>query len=208
MAQTGVPDRLTALFSSWGADDGTVTSAATDVATRYDEPHRRYHNREHIDEVLAVTDRLHAPDAVTLAVWFHDAVYEPANGDNEARSGAHARVILSALGAPAALIDEVERLVHLTAHHAPAPDDAHGCALSDADLSILGAPTERYERYRRDVRAEYAHLDDDAWRAGRRAVIESFLARDRLFHDAGLRAELGGRARDNLERELVALSSP
>ena len=57
--------------------------------------------------------------------------------------------------------EEVVRLVLLTAGHEVEPGDRNGAVLVDADLSILGAPPERYARYAADVRAEYAHVDDD-----------------------------------------------
>jgi predicted metal-dependent HD superfamily phosphohydrolase len=101
----------------------------------------------------------------------------------------------------------VARLVELTAGHEPAADDVTGCALADADLAILGAPADRYERYRADVRAEYEHVPDDAWRTGRADVLRRFLDRPRLFHDDVLHRELDAQARANLNSELRSLGA-
>ena len=206
MAQALVPPRLIALLSSWGADSGAVADAAADLVTRYAEPQRRYHTLEHIDEMLAVTDKLGATEEVTCAVWFHDAYYEPARTDNEDRSAAYARDVLGALGASAAFIREVARLVESTRLHDPEEDDHNGQVLADADLAILGAATDRYSRYVRDVRAEYAHVSDDDWRAERGRILSDFLERPRLFFSEPMRAACDARARVNLRMELVALS--
>ena len=182
---------------------------ADELTARYREPHRRYHTLEHIGEVVAVLARLGGGDAVDLAAWFHDAVYDPraGAGESEQASALLATERLDALGAPRGLVSEVARLVDMTAGHEPTPDDHDGRALADADLAILGAAPARYERYRRDVRAEYAHVPDDAWRHGRADVLARFLTRPRIFHDDVLHAELDARARTNLSDELHSLGA-
>jgi predicted metal-dependent HD superfamily phosphohydrolase len=177
------------------------------VRLRYAEPHRRYHTTEHLDEVLAhvatLSDLATDAGAVELAALFHDAVYDPTDppGSSEAASAELAR---EELGDDPRL-DEVARLVLLTAGHDVEPGDANGAVLVDADLAILGAPTDRYRRYARDVRAEYAHVDAVAWGAGRSAVLERFLARPRLYATDRFHELLDGAARRNLAEELAAL---
>jgi predicted metal-dependent HD superfamily phosphohydrolase len=191
VAQAFVAFELVA--SQWGAPASDVEAAYADLVARHTEPHRRYHTLEHLDEIL---ERVHGTE-VELAAWFHDAVYDPRSSDNEARSAAYADDVLTRLGAPRDVIDEVQRLIALTAGHTVAEGDVDGRRLIDADLAILGAPPERYDRYARDVRAEYGHLDDEVWRAGRRAVLERLLT-----------AAEDERARSNLARELAALAAP
>jgi predicted metal-dependent HD superfamily phosphohydrolase len=178
-----------------------------ELRARYAEPHRRYHTVEHLEEALAVAADLGASPAVELAIWFHDAIYDAAaaHGESEARSAQLAVEELAAIGADAAQVAEVERLVLLTAGHEVAPDDAEGAVLADADLAILGAAPERYARYAADVRAEYAHVPDDAWRAGRSAVLRAFLDRPRLYRTDRLHAALDAAARRNLADELRSL---
>jgi predicted metal-dependent HD superfamily phosphohydrolase len=80
------------------------------------------------------------------------------------------------------------------------------CALFlDMDLSILGAPTAVFARYEADIRREYAMVPEDAYRAGRSAVLERFLARDRLYFSDYFHARLEAPARCNLAASLVAL---
>lgn len=164
-----------------------------------------YHDLLHLTEVLDRLDDLAAAGvevdttSVALAAWFHDAVYDGALDDEE-RSARWAERSL-----PDPLASEVARLVQMTVEHRPADADAAGCALSDADLAILAAPVERYDAYVAGVRADFAHVDDDGFRAGRRAVLEDLVARPSLFRTAQARVLWEERARANLARELAAL---
>ncbi len=132
--------------------------------------------------MLARLDELGCDDdAVLLAAWFHDAIYDGAvdggPGDEE-RSAQWAEQELA--GDPA-LAAEVGRLVRLTAAHRPEPDDPAGQLLCDADLAILAAGPGRYAAYVAGVRAEYAAVPEADFRAGRRAVLEDLLAKEQLF---------------------------
>jgi predicted metal-dependent HD superfamily phosphohydrolase len=167
---------------------------------------------EHLAEVLGWVDELSGladdPVAVELAAWYHDAVHDaraPA-GESERRSAALAVEELNRLGVAPAVVDEVRRLVLLTAGHEAAPDDGNGAVLADADLSILGAEPDRYARYAVDVRAEYAHVPDDAWATGRAAVLAGFAGRRRLYRTDVAHTRLDVAARRNLAWELRTLS--
>ena len=103
------------------------------------------------------------------------------------------------------------RLVQLTAGHTVDAADRSGAVLVDADLWILSAPADRYDRYVADVRAEYAHVPDDAWRTGRGQVLDRFLAAAEAgdLYTAGPpddRAARRARAVENLARERAAPS--
>jgi len=169
----------------------------------YGDPARGYHDRLHLTEVLDRIDELgEVADgtALRLAAWFHDGVYDGLRGDEDR----------SALWAEEALADmphaaEVARLVRLTEHHDPAPDDPAGQVLCDADLAILAAPPERYAAYVAGVRRDYSHIDDADFAVGRSAVLRDLGARDRLFHTAYAREHWEPAARANLAAELAAL---
>jgi predicted metal-dependent HD superfamily phosphohydrolase len=75
----------------------------------------------------------------------------------------------------------------------------------DVDLSILGADPLTYDAFERAIRAEYAHVPDDAFRAGRRAILAGFHTRAPIFHTEALRAALEGAAHANLARAIAVL---
>ena len=174
-----------------------------ELVSRWSEPHRHYHDVRHLAATLEALDLLEDDAAsspvVQLAAWFHDAVYFGVAGVDEQQSADLADRMLGSLPAPD--VDEVVRLILLTASHDPAPADAAGAALCDADLSILGALPGRYDVYVRDVRLDYAHIDDASWAVGRTAVLDSLLALDPLYRTPMGRELWSERAVANLTRE-------
>ena len=185
-----------------------VVAAGRDLLARWAEPHRRYHDRRHLAEVLAALQTLAGgepvPVPVVCAAYAHDAVYAGAP-DDEQRSADLAAEVLSGLGVPAQVVDEVVRLVLLTATHDVDPQDAAGALLSDADLAVLAAPEQRYRDYTRAVREEYSHLDDASFRRGRSAVLRSLLDRPRLYATQEGRRRWDAAARRNLQAEITSL---
>lgn len=178
-----MPDPLLARWVALLGDRPEAVLAGRDLLDRYAEPHRHHHDLRHLQEVLTALDELtdgDVPPAVTCAAWFHDAVYDGRAGDDEQASAELAAAVLAPL-APE-LVDEVVRLVLLTASHRPEPGDRAGALLCDADLSVLGAPSERYAAYVEGVRREHPQLDDAAFRAGRAAVLRNLLDGPVLFH--------------------------
>src|SRR6478752_9265701 len=78
------------------------------LVAAYAHPNRRYHDTQHLTEVLARVHELSAEGvefdrmAVVLAAWFHDGVYD-GEPDAEKRSAAWAAEALDTLVEPAIL---------------------------------------------------------------------------------------------------------
>lgn len=195
------------LSAHWPLSDAHALRDA--LLAAYADPARGYHDTRHLSEVLDRLDELAAHGAaydrttVLLAAWFHDSVYD-GERDAEERSAVWAEDALADV-LPETTVAEVARLVRLTETHRPDEDDAAGGALCDADLAILASGSERYAAYVSAVRREYAHLDDEVFRAGRSLVLQGLADQPRLFHSPYARERWEGAARVNLERELVRL---
>src|SRR6185312_1709518 len=136
------------------------------LAAAYGSPDRHYHTFEHLDEMFQVAGRLMAitddPRSLQLAIWFHDAVYDPRAKDNEARSAELAVTLLGPIGVPLSALDAATRLIQATAHltNPKPPGDRETSILLDADLAILGSPPHRYRRYAADIRKEYCWVPE------------------------------------------------
>lgn len=192
----------------WGGRftfDALLREVTPALRQRYAEPGRHYHDQVHVDALLArlreLRDRFVDAEAAELAIWFHDAIYNPRAGDNEERSAELARRTLASFGAPAARVDAVSRLILATKHDA-VPAEADARLVVDLDLGILAAPPADFDAYERAIRAEYAHVPDDAFRAGRAALLRKFLARDRIFGSDAFDS-FESSARVNLNRSLA-----
>ncbi len=171
------------------------------LLARYAEPHRHYHNQQHIAECLLEFDRekerAAETDAVELAIWFHDAGYDPRATDNEERSAELAVVSLQAADAPEVLVSSVRMLVLATkTHDAVVPVDAP--VMIDLDLSILGRAPQRFREYEAAIRREYAWVAASVFAEKRAELLESFLARPRLFATAWFYDRYEAQARRNL----------
>ncbi|WP_102141410.1 HD domain-containing protein [Mycobacterium hubeiense] len=178
-----------------------------DLLARWSESHRRFHTVAHLHEVLDAIGTL-ADDglqfdreAVELAAWFHDAVYEIGRDDNEERSAELARELLDS----SPMRDEVARLVLATKTHKVADDDVNGAVLSDADLSGLGAEPLRYQACTQAIREEYAQIPDNVFKPARAKVLTALLDGP-LFHTEPGRKRWEEAARRNLADELRDLT--
>jgi len=180
------------------------------LVAAYSEPHRQYHTLQHLRACLAHLDAaaslaLHRAE-VELALWFHDAVYDPRCGDNEERSAEWAWRSILAAGCEEDVAQRVQALVLATKGHA-ANDDPDARLLLDIDLAILAAAPPRFDEYEEQIRAEYAHLPEPQFRFGRATVLSSFLARPRIYLTAAFHDALEHRARENITRSLAALQA-
>jgi predicted metal-dependent HD superfamily phosphohydrolase len=198
------------LQQRWPGALAAAVPLREELLARWAEPHRHYHDVTHLLAVLdaldAVTDPGEAaPLVVTLAAWFHDAVYDGAPGTDEEASALLAETVLAG-HLPASDVAEVARLVRVTTDHRPEPGDRHGALLCDADLAVLGAEPARYDRYVAAVRLDYAHVSDADWRSGRAAVLRQLLALDPLYRTERGRHLWQERAGANLRRELQTLT--
>lgn len=178
------------------------------LVAAYSERHRHYHTLQHLRECLAHLDAAAAlarrPAEVELALWFHDAVYDPRRQDNEEQSAAWARRAVLAAGCSEEVADRVAGLVLATRAHEATSDDPDTQVLLDIDLAILGSAPARFAEYERQIRAEYAHVPEPDFRAGRARLLVGFLARPHLYATAPYRDALEARARANLQQALAA----
>lgn len=142
------------------------------------------------------------PAEVTLAVWFHDAIYDPRRTDNEARSAQLAEETLLAAGVDADAAARVAGLVRLTAHDREGLT-GDGAILCDADLTILGAEPARFDAYDAAIRREYEWVPAAVYRRERARVLARFLERRSLYHTSHFRERFEARARENLRRALA-----
>jgi predicted metal-dependent HD superfamily phosphohydrolase len=195
------------LAANLDCDQEAADGAFDALMARYAEPHRHYHNSAHLQQMFTILDRLEPqrPQAVDLAVWYHDAVYDPRAQDNEEASARLARQELSQLHVPSEIVEETCRLILLTRSHEA--DDPSGRLLLDADLAILGEPEPIYSAYAAAIRQEYAWVPDDRYRQGRADVLRRFLARPYIYHTPLMRVSHEAAARRNLQREIEELAS-
>ena len=200
-------ERLVTLLRRICGRASTCDEAARQLLAMYRDPIRHYHNLDHIRHCLGEFDHFRMlsqdPDAVETAIWFHDAVYDPARADNEARSADLAREVLKECGAPADLGARVAELIMVTLHDRP-PQTGDGRLLADIDLTSLGQDPQRFDRDGRAIRQEYAHVPRDQFDPGRANLLRRFLDRPHVYYTPAIRDRYETQARANLLRALTA----
>lgn len=176
----------------------------------YDEPHRAYHSFAHIAACLRWYDAAVEAgaaarnDLLELAIWFHDAIYDPHRSDNEARSARWWQKLAHKAGVVQGQVAQVADWIMLT-RHVDAPGDPLAALLIDIDLAILGSEAEGFAEFERQVRQEYRWVPGLIYRRKRREVLRSFLARPRVYGTEYFEARLGQQAMLNLTQAVAAL---
>ncbi len=204
------------LLVAWQRHVSADTALLDRLVARHRERHRRYHGVAHLVSVLRDALELagdeHPDDtgAVIAAAFYHDAIYEPTAPANERASARLATRDLTALHWAGARVARVAAMIEATGTYLDdaAPDslDVDTAVLLDADLAILAAEPAAYEQYVQAVRAEYRHLDDDEWRAGRTRVVQTLAGRAPLYRTGSAQRRWEHHARANLAAELATLT--
>ena len=200
----------TKLCADLGIEAAYGAQLWTHLVEAYDEPQRHYHTLDHIAAVVGDARRLRdhftRPDAVALALYFHDIVYDPLRRDNETRSADKLETWLGRR-IDGETLAFCRQAIEATASHAP-HGDADIDLLLDIDMAILGAPWEAYLRYAEGVAREYLPVYGfDAYVAGRvRLFLEPTLKRGSLFLTEPFTA-LEDQARANMAAELAQWTS-
>ena len=182
-----------------GAGAGAVFD---ELDTLYREPHRRYHTGAHIEHCLSQFDLasggMHEPDAVEMALWFHDAIYDIPTQDNERRS---AELFAARAGGRGSeqFRSTVHRLIMATAHCEP-PGTLDEAFIVDIDLSSFGLPWEAFLRDSRAVREEFSRVTDAEFYPRQKKFLESLAARPAFCFTEFFRDLHETRARRNIER--------
>lgn len=199
----GVAGRSTRETEAW-------QNLGDNLIARWNEPHRRYHDEQHLEDVLLSLNHLEtqgekiSADTV-LAAWFHDAIYQGTVTD-EADSADFAVAALSEFALAPARVQEIGELVLATMPsraQSEAPEaQAH---LLDADLAIFGASEARYGRYTAAVRDEYAHVPEPQFRSGRAQILRGYLDLPTIYRTGAARELWEQRARVNLQAEITEL---
>jgi predicted metal-dependent HD superfamily phosphohydrolase len=184
------------------------TQVHGEVVARYSESHRAYHTLQHLQECLTLHSQLAAPGMapaeIDIALWFHDAIYQPARDDNELRSAKWLDEVAAAAGVDRETRHRLHDLVMVT-RLSTAAKTSDEALLVDIDLSILGAPPERFAEYETQVRREYRLVPEWIYRRKRREILIGFRDRPSIYSTPECRDRFETQARRNLDRSIASL---
>ncbi len=167
----------------------------------YSEKQRAYHTLQHLYECLVLLDSIR-PDlsdaySVELALWFHDAIYDPQAKDNELKSAElFGRYMAQDLSVE--IVEKIKRWIIATQEH-EATDERDLQFLLDIDLAILAASPERFAEYKQQIQQEYACVDPDVYSIKRKEVLTHFYQAEPLYQTEYFQHSFEQRAKMNLK---------
>ena len=169
---------------------------------RYSEPHRHYHTLNHISDCLhyfdQAADLMIKPDAVEMAIWFHDVIFDPLNRNNEQQSADFFTALVSA-SVDQEFTEAVVDMILATRHNQqPVHLDAQFAV--DIDLAGLALPWVEFDHHTSCISAEFKHLPESVFFTGQSKFLNSLLQRKQLFATSFFYDRYEIKARSNLQR--------
>ncbi|XP_048731044.1 uncharacterized protein LOC125648151 isoform X2 [Ostrea edulis] len=183
------------------------------IEQRYNESQRHYHTLRHLEEMFQHFDQfqneLIHPELVSLAIFFHDIIYDPKAPDNEERSAdVFVQFSQEAGNLKENQVEKVKEWILLTKAHT-IQDNAEKDLqyFLDMDMAVLGRSSEEYKKYAEQIRKEYSHVPDPEFRKRRSAILQDFTQRQRIFASDEFNKMFHGTAIQNMKDEILILRS-
>ena len=199
------------LLQEFSANFQLKETIFSDLVNAYAHPSRHYHNLEHIQNLLILSElfKENRDNLITLqlSTWFHDYIYNSQAQDNERQSAAYAEKKLRQLNIAPHIIQLVKLIILSTEKHQPLTANINNAIFLDMDLSILGASKDKYLQYSQAIRQEYIWLNDLEYQKARKQVLSNFLARKRIYFTDLFYQKLEAQARNNLEWEIKKIQN-
>lgn len=176
----------------------------------YAEPHRYYHTARHINACLNDLDGVYAladaPATVELALWFHDAIYQPRSSRNEQDSANWAVRFLQKAGVADTECARIHQLIMATQDHTDLADKDTALVI-DIDLAILGQDAETFAEFETNIRKEYHWVPAADYCYCRSELLRTFLQRSQIYQTAYFQERYDAIAHTNLQAAITNLQN-
>lgn len=185
--------------------------AAEELYALYTEPHRFYHNIDHIERLLGLMEEqvsdwsAHWTQAIANAILFHDAVYYLDSKHNEELSAAYA-IGKIWNGQSAHNLKALERAIIATKSHTSERWDGEHITirmLLDFDLWDIGSDWTTFYQNTVKIRAEFFHVPVETFATNRIKFFDMLFGSKRIFRLATDREQ---QARANIVKECKLLT--
>lgn len=198
------------LLQPYTSDRALIEEGFKMIVGHYTEAQRHYHNLHHLNALLQLqqthADIITDNERLSLAIFFHDIVYDVKQPDNEEKSALAAAAFLRRTNYPAEKIGQVMDFIRATSTHINSSSNNDLDYFLDFDLSILSAPAADYTVYAQQIRNEYSIYPDELYKPGRKKVLTHFLSLPAIYKTSLFRKQGEAMARQNMQEELHALS--
>ena len=189
------------------------------LISQHNQVGRHYHTSVHLKEMLdylnileegaAISDQQHKA-ILRLAVFFHDAVYDPQSSTNEKDSANLFEQFTREVGRKilgASTVDTVITCILATQRHKVIPGEVTMLQefFLDIDMAVLGKKMHAYRSYAALIRKEYHFVPHAIYCEKRAEILESFLNGKQIYLTTVMSCALEKNARQNLRDEIESL---
>jgi predicted metal-dependent HD superfamily phosphohydrolase len=187
----------------------------------YSEEGRYYHTTVHLHEMLTYFElswQTNFPpessrseeeeQAILLATFFHDIIYNVRSGTNEEDSAVLFQNFADEMGMDSELSclrSKVVDYILATKKHVVSGDNPLALSLFlDMDMAVLGKEKRAYLQYAALIRKEYSYVQHEVYCEKRADTLESFLQHP-IFGTRVMFKSFEEKARENLQDEIESL---
>ena len=179
-----------------------------EIRLNYAKNENYYHRFNHIiawlDLLIEYKDIIPNFKEVAFSWLYHDIIYFSEKPNNELISWVQAYNKSKQLWLWEAFSENVLGLV-VSTKHTEAPKSEAEKFLHDIDFSILWQSWEVFKRYEDDVRKEYSHVSDRAWKEWRKQFLEWVLQKEDIFYTQTFKDRFESQAKSNIQRSIDEL---
>lgn len=186
------------------------------LTTLLTQPHRHYHNINHVNDCLVEFYRYETDtamltygeaDALRYAIWYHDSIYNPyaPHGMNERQS---ADLFFHKHRQLGDIANTVSGAIVKTAKHTITQSNLFKITqvLLDIDLSGLGKPMHIFAKNSYNIRLEYYNTTDMDVVKGRLTFFEKLNKRESFYYTDYFRELYHEQSKTNVALEMEALT--
>ena len=196
------------LVNKYVSNESIPVSFWNEIEKKYNSAGRYYHTTTHleklIDELNSCKHLIADWDTLLFSVFYHDIIYNVLKSNNEEKSADLAVKRLSITEFPVVRTDSCKEQILATKSHLFSNNQDTNL-LTDADLSVLGQPSDVYEQYCSQIRKEYSIYPGIVYKPGRKKVLIHFLNMEKIFKTSFFYNKYELQARANLGSELKRL---
>ena len=192
---------------------------------------RHYHTVVHLEEMLYYMTFVFATASeqeqsgketgciksnLSLAIFFHDVVYDPKSNKNEEDSANLFEAFAEGTNMSPNQKQDIVSYILATKHHTVDDDDIgstkQGAIFDnplllflDFDMAVLGKDERAYQHYAALIRREYEFVPLGIYCEKRANILETFLQQKQIFYTSVFYDAFESRARLNLRKEIEYL---
>ena len=166
----------------------------------YSDPQRYYHTLNHIEHCLSLFDKIRSevenPEALELAIWYHDVVYTAGAVDNEQLSADQFMARSNGVFDDT-LRDTIYRHIMATVHDGSEYENPDTQFMLDIDLASFGQPWPEFIRDSDNLRLEKKDQPDEVFFQNQAVFQNKLFGQPRFFRSDYFYDKYEARARQN-----------